>query len=73
MSIFAQDVADQEVGAGISTGEIGLQARYEISRKFAPYIDVRYESKFGETANMAKNAGEAQDDAIISAGIRFKF
>lgn len=73
LNIYAQDVSDYESGAGIATGEIGLQTRYEITKKFAPYIDVRYESKFGETAKIAKSSGELQDDAIINAGIRLRF
>ena len=35
-----------------------MQTRYEITRKFAPYIDLRYERKFGETGSIAKSEGE---------------
>lgn len=73
VNLSAQDVSDQSEGAGFTHGEIGVQTRYEITKKFAPYIDLRYESKFGETASIAKNAGESRDDAIISAGIRLRF
>lgn len=73
INAFAQDVDELDVGAGISNAEIGLQTRYEITRKFAPYIDLRYERKFGETANIAKDAGEHRDDFVASAGIRLMF
>jgi copper resistance protein B len=72
-NLYAQDVDELDVGAGISNAEIGLQTRYEITRKFAPYIDLRYERKFGETANIAKDAGEHRDDFIASAGLRLLF
>lgn len=38
---FASDDAKRGIEAGFSTGEAGLRTRYEIRRKFAPYIDVR--------------------------------
>lgn len=73
INLFAQDVPEQDTGAGISSGEIGLQTRYELTRKFAPYIDVRYERKFGETSSIAKNNGEDNDDFIAGVGLRLMF
>jgi len=72
-NLYAQDVADQEVGAGLSSAEFGLQTRYEITRKFAPYVDFRYERKFGETSSIAKKNGEDNDDFIASIGLRLMF
>lgn len=73
VNIFAQDVPQQDIGAGIANGEIGLQTRYEITRKFAPYIDLSYERKFGETASIAKEHGDANDDFIASIGVKLMF
>lgn len=73
INLFAQDVEEQEVGAGLADAEIGVQIRYEISRKFAPYIDLRYERKFGETSSIAKRHGENNDDVIAAAGLRVMF
>lgn len=73
LNLYAQDVPDQETGAGLAKGEIGLQTRYEYTRKFAPYLDLKYESKFGETANLAQSSNENSDDTIISAGVRIRF
>lgn len=73
MNLFAQDVPELDVGAGLSSGEIGLQTRYEITRKFAPYVDMRYERKFGETSSIAKHEGEDNDDFVAALGIRFMF
>jgi len=72
-NFYAQDVADKEIGAGLSNGEIGLQTRYEITRKFAPYIDLRYERKFGETSSIAKSNGEDNNDFIAAIGLRIMF
>lgn len=73
INLSAQDVEEQEIGGGFTEGEIGLQTRYEITRKFAPYIDLRYERKFGETASIAEDEGEDKDDFITVLGIRFMF
>jgi copper resistance protein B len=73
VNLFAQDVPELDIGSGISSGEIGLQTRYEITRKFAPYLDLRYERKFGETSSIAKNTGENRDDFIASVGLRLMF
>ncbi len=69
----AQDVPEQEIGAGITDGKIGLQTRYEFTRKFAPYIDVHYGRKFGETSSIAKNHGEEPDELVGAIGLRLMF
>ena len=73
VNFSAQDVPEQELGAGLTSGEFGIQTRYEITRKFAPYINLRYERKFGETSSIAQKNGENQDDAIASVGLRLMF
>lgn len=73
INLSAQNVPKQDIGAGFTNGEIGLQTRYEITRKFAPYIDVRYERKFGQTSSIAKSNGEDNDNLIGSIGLRLMF
>lgn len=72
-NLYAQDVADQDVGRGLSDAELGLQLRYEFTRKFAPYVDVHYGRKFGETSSIAERHGEDRDDAVLSLGLRIMF
>ncbi len=57
-------------GAGLSEIDAGLRLRYEFSRKFAPYIGVAYEGKFGQTAKLARQAGDSTGDVRVVAGIR---
>lgn len=71
--IFAQDVEKLEVRSGISDLEIGLITRYEISRKFAPYLALRYHTKTFGTADFAKQIGQRVDNSIVSVGIRVRF
>lgn len=73
VNLSAQDVPEQEIGAGISDGKIGFQTRYEFTRKFAPYVDIHYGRKFGETASIAKSEGEDKDELVGSIGLRLMF
>lgn len=73
LNFSAQDVPELEIGQGITSGEFGAQTRYEITRQFAPYIDLRYERKFGETSTIARKHSENRDDAIASVGLRLMF
>ena len=73
INLFAQDVPSLDVGAGLSDGQIGLQTRYEFTRKFAPYVDLRYERKFGQTSSIARSNGEGADDVVGAVGLRLMF
>lgn len=69
---FADDRA-HGIGSGLSTLEAGLRLRYEISRRFAPYIGVVHERAFGATADYRRDAGEAARDTRVVAGVRVWF
>ena len=70
---YARDVREENVGAGISDGKIGLQTRYEFTRKFAPYVDVHYGQKFGGTSALAKKNGEDSNELVGAVGLRLMF
>ncbi len=72
-NLYAQDVRQQDVGSGLSDATIGLQLRYEISRKIAPHIEVRYEKLYGKTADIAEALEEPASTSAMSAGIRLLF
>jgi copper resistance protein B len=61
------------VGAGFSDLDTGLRLRYEISRKFAPYIGLSYEKGFGDTDRFAVAAGEKMDALRFALGLRSWF
>jgi copper resistance protein B len=50
-----------------------LRLRYEIGRKFAPYIGVAYEKAFGGTARLLSAAGEKTDRLRFAIGLRSWF
>jgi len=61
------------VGPGFSDIDTGLRLRYEFDRKFAPYIGVVYEGKFGQTASLARQAGDSTSDVRFLIGVRLWF
>ena len=67
VNLYSKSDPARLVGAGISDIDTGLRLRYEFDRKFAPYIGVAYEGKFGQTASFARRAGEN------TSGVRFVF
>lgn len=73
INAYAQDVPERDIGAGFSDAEIGLQIRYEVTRKFAPYVDLVWESALGETASIARANGEDVRSESVRAGVRFWF
>lgn len=73
VNLFAQDVPEQGVGAGFSDIEAGLQLRYEVTRKFAPYVDLVWERDLGETASITRASGEDVEDTTLRFGVRAWF
>ena len=50
--------------------DAGIRLRYEITRKFAPYIGVSWEKGFGRTASLMRAAGESDDAVRLAVGLR---
>jgi len=73
LNAYGEDDPERLIGAGVSDLEIGLRLRYEIRREIAPYIGASWSKQFGETADMARAAGEETDEIAYVAGIRLWF
>lgn len=73
LTLAAQDIAEAEIGSGLSKAELGLRLRYEITREFAPYIGVSWERKTGRTADFARAAGDDVGGPAFVAGVRLWF
>jgi len=73
LNLYAGDVPELGVGAGASDIELGLQTRYEITRQFAPYLDLVYERALGETAGIARAAGGDPESVTLRLGLRVWF
>lgn len=68
-----QDVAERNLGAGVSSVDVGLRLRYEVRREFAPYIGVEWSRALGETAAFRRAAGEPDETIAVVAGLRLWF
>jgi len=73
INLYARDDPARRIGSGLSDLDAGLRLRYEISRKFAPYLAVTWEQKFAGTATLVRAAGEAASDVRFTAGLRAWF
>ena len=72
-NLAVQEVRERGIGSGFNDVELGLRLRYEITRKFAPYIGVSWEKALGQTADFVRDEGEDTSVLGFVGGIRFWF
>jgi copper resistance protein B len=70
LNFYSKNDPGRGTGSGLSDIDTGIRIRYEISRKFAPYVGFAYAGKYGDTATYARQAGEAVDGPTFVFGIR---
>jgi len=58
---------------GLQELQAGLRLRYDIRRKFSPYVGVEWTGLYGHEADEARLAGEPEDDTAVVAGVKFWF
>ena len=71
--LSAQDVPALGLGSGITEASAGLRLRCAFQPRFAPYVGVHRERKFGDTARFARAAGEAAEATSFVVGVFFFF
>jgi copper resistance protein B len=69
-NFYSKDDPARRIGLGLSDIDTGVRLRYEISRKFAPYIGFAYNGKYGKTASYSRQAGESTSDPRFIFGLR---
>jgi len=73
LSAYSSDDASMGIGSGLSSAELGLRLRYEFTRKFAPYVGLKFTRAFGKTADYLIAEGGKESDTSLVAGLRFWF
>jgi copper resistance protein B len=63
----------RRIGSGLSDAQFELRARYEITRRFAPYIGFVWDRKFGASASDARQNGATSIDHRVVGGVQFFF
>lgn len=61
------------IGSGLSEASLGLRLRYETRPELAPYLGVEWSGLFGDTADIARAAGEERRETRVVAGLRWWF
>ena len=70
MNFYSKTDPSRGVGSGLSEIDTGLRIRYEISRKFAPYIGFAYTGTFGQTATFTREESGNPNDPRFIFGAR---
>jgi len=70
---YTKEDRGRGVGAGLSDVDAGLRLRYDISRKFSPYMGVAYQRRFGGTESLTRESGGKVNDVRLLAGLRTWF
>ncbi|WP_299347026.1 copper resistance protein B [uncultured Pseudoxanthomonas sp.] len=73
VDVAARDDIEYGIASGFTGIETGLRLRYEVTRRFAPYVGVVHERALGDTADLKRSAGESTRDTRVVAGIRVWF
>jgi len=73
VSFYDKDDEANGLASGLTEGELGLRLRYEFTRQFAPYVGIEWDRKFGDTADIARAAGNDDSETRYVAGLKFWF
>ena len=73
MHMLFNDASKYAQKTGLSQATLGLETRYEISKKIMPYIDIAYEYNKGNDATAWQDAAASDKGWLYGAGLRFIF
>lgn len=73
LELAAQDIPTLDIAAGFTEAEIGVRLRYEITRRFAPYVGVTWASAIGETRDLRDAGGAETESTRAVLGLRTWF
>jgi copper resistance protein B len=70
LNFYNKDDPARGIGSGFSDLDAGIRLRYEVRRKFAPYVGFAYSGKYGGTATYARRSGETVSYPSFVFGLR---
>lgn len=68
-----QRVGRFATGRGLNNIEVGFRIRYELRRKFAPYLGITFDRSFFETAKLVRLEGRDPSQIRLALGVRMFF
>ncbi|HEY6484380.1 MAG TPA: copper resistance protein B [Steroidobacteraceae bacterium] len=72
-NLYGRDDPQRQIGAGLSDLQVSVRLRFEVVRQFAPYIGMVWLQRFGQTAALARAAGQDCGTLQLAAGLRAWF
>ncbi|HUG72509.1 MAG TPA: copper resistance protein B [Steroidobacteraceae bacterium] len=73
LELNGKDDASRGIGSGLGHGEAGLRLRYEVTRRFAPYLGLVHARSFGRTADLLRSTSLPVHDTRGVIGLRLWF
>ena len=73
LNLYGKDDPQRGTASGLSDAEAGVRLRYEISRKFAPYIGVNWARRFGDLESLPGMPPVHARETTWAAGVRLWF
>lgn len=73
LDVVLSDESKYAKETGISHVAAGIETRYEITRKFMPFIDVSYQYDRGNAETAWQTASSSEKSWLYGAGLRLKF
>lgn len=73
VDLAAKDDPEYGLASGLTGVEAGVRLRYEVTRRFAPYVGLVHERAVGDTADLRRAAGDSARDTRVVAGVRVWF
>jgi copper resistance protein B len=70
LNFYSKDDPGRKLGSGLSDLDSGIRLRYEINRKFAPYIGYVYTGEYGDTATYTRQSGDPTSSSTFVFGLR---
>lgn len=72
-NLYTKSDAGRQAGAGLSDVDAGLRLRYELWRKFAPYVAVTYSGYLTQARRIARDQHDDTGSVRFSLGVRSWF
>ena len=73
LDVVFNDESKYAKKSGLSSATVGIETRYEISKKVMPYVDIAYEYSKGNDATPWQVESSSEKGWLYGAGVRFKF
>ncbi len=70
VNAYGKEDLERNLGSGLSDGSLTLRVRYDIRRELSPYVGVTWTQKYGDTADIARAAGEPASETFLLVGLR---